>query len=135
MSADVNAVLKAVGSALEGAGMAPVFLRRLTAIDGQEGMVVRPGPMRSVAEYIDGSRDVELPVRVIAKRRSAAEAMAGAEDAADALDGALLEAGGSEVSVSSADDRARELELSDSDWNVWEADLTASWRIKGKGVI
>lgn len=135
MSASVEGVLKAVGASLTAAGLEPVYLRRLTAIDGQEGVVVRPGTMRVATEYINGSCDVELPVRVIVKRRRASQAMAEAEDAADALDLRVLGVGGTEVTVAAAADRARELELSDSDWSVWEADVTASYRIEGKGLL
>lgn len=135
MSATVQGVIEAMGAVLTASGLSPVHLRRLTAIDGQEGIVVRPGTLRATAEYIDGSCDVELPVRVIVKRRRAELAMAEAEDAAEALDGAVLDVGGSPVPVAAAADRARELELSDSDWNVWEADVTASYHIEGKSAL
>lgn len=135
MSATVRQVIEAVGGSLTASGLSPVYLHRLSAVDGQEGVVVRPGTLSAQAEYIDGSADVSLPVRVIVKRRDSALAMAQAEDAAGLLDMTALTAGGSEVAFAAAADRARELELSGSGWYVWEADLTASWHIDGRGVL
>lgn len=134
MGATVQGVVEAVGGVLTASGLSPVYLRRLSAVDGQEGVVVRPGTLRADVTYIDGSADVSLPLRVVVKRRSASRAMADAEDAAGTLDGLALEDGGTGVMLSAGADRARELELSDSDWSVWEADVTASWHTEGKGI-
>lgn len=127
-------LLRAVRAALVGAGLEPVYLRRLSALDRapEGGAVVRPGALRVTAQYINGSSEVELPIRVIVKRRDASRAMAEAEDAADALSALALDVEGTGVTVSAGADRAQELELSDSDWYVWEADAVASYTIEAK---
>lgn len=128
----IQSLLEAMADALEAEGIGPVHLRRLSAIDGCEGVVVRPGAARVSVQYIDGSCEVQLPVRVICKRRDAMLAMAEAEDAADALGMRAIDVDGTSVAVDCDADRARELELSDSDWSVWEAGLLCSYTDKPK---
>lgn len=127
-------LLKAIRAELIRNGIEPVYLRRLSALDGREGIVVKPGTLRVLAAYINGSSDVELPVRIIVKRRSAARAMADAEDAADAADALNLLTldAGEPVTIQCDSDRAKELELSDADWSIWEADASATYHIEPK---
>lgn len=117
----VEDVTAAVIGVLEGAGLAPVYARRLSRMDGREGLVVRPGSVRTARRYIDGSREAVLPVRVICKRRSAADAMGDAEAATDALDGATVVVDGNAAAVEASDETVQELEYSDADWSVWMA--------------
>lgn len=130
-----QALLEAIAAVIEGEGISPVYLRRLSSVDGREGIVVRPGPARVRAEYINGAMDVELPVRIICKRRGGAAAMADAEDVAQALTYVPLTVDGVSVEVVCGDERTRELELSDADWHVWEADATAIYRTEAKEVL
>lgn len=125
-------IVRAAAREVAAAGIEPVFARRLSALDRapEGGAVVRPGPLRVIAAYINGASDVELPVRVIVKRRSAARAMAEAEDAADALSLVRVEGEDGEAVITCDAERAQELELSDADWSVWEADAVASFRIQ-----
>jgi len=123
-------ILRAVRDELRSAGLGPLYMRRLGALDGREGIVIRPGAARVLSRYIDGSADMEMPVRVICKRREAVRAMADAEDAADALSLAVVTAGGETAVITCEAERARELELSDAEYSVWEATATARYEIK-----
>lgn len=125
-------VLRAVRDELKAAGLGPLHMRRLSAIDGREGIVIRPSAPRVSAAYIDGTSEVELPVRVICKRREAVRAMADAEDAADALALVAVKVGGDALTITCGPDMARELELSDADFHIWESTATARYEIRPK---
>jgi hypothetical protein len=129
-------VIEAVGDVLRASGLSPVFLRRLSALDSspEGGAVVRPGPLRVLNQYINGTSEVALPIRVMVKRREASVAMSEAEDAAEALGGLVLPLGGG-VALSCDEGRAHELELSDAGWYVWETDATAAYTIEAREAI
>lgn len=124
MSLVVSAIVAAAADAVEAAGVTPVYERRMSALDGAEGAVVRVGPQGVVTQYINGQADVAQPLRVLCKRRSASEAVADAERAWDALDGLAVDAGGTFVSVR-ATGTPTELSLDDSGYSIWEVDATA----------
>lgn len=121
-----SAIVAAVADVIEGAGISPVFERRMEAIDGQEGAVVRTGVQTTATLYIDGQADVTVPVRVLCKRRSATQAMADAEKAWDAMDGMSLDVSGIPVSIEPAG-VPFELSMDESGFSVWEADATAAY--------
>lgn len=127
MSATVAAIVSAVADAVEAAGVAPVFERRMGALDGREGAVVRIGPQGVVTQYINGQADVSQPVRVLCKRRDASDAMADAERAWDALYGLRVDAGGADVAVR-VTGTPTELSVDDSEYSIWEVDATALYR-------
>jgi len=121
-----SAIVAAVADVIEGAGIAPVFERRMEAIDGQEGAVVRTGVQTTATLYIDGQAAVTVPVRVLCKRRSATQAMADAEKAWDAMDGMSLDVSGIPVSMEPSG-VPFELSMDESGFSVWEADATAAY--------
>lgn len=129
----VEDILRAVRGELDAAGLGPLYMRRLSAVDGREGIVIKPGTVRIRNQYIDGSADAELPVRVICKRREALRAMADAEDAADALSLATADIDGRTAVITCDEDRVRELELSDAEYHVWEAVAVVQYEIEPKG--
>ena len=132
---DTETLLRGVAAALSGAGIEGVALRRLGYLDGREGCVVRPEPARVALQYINGDMEVEQQVRAICKRRSAAAAMADAEDAAAAMDG-LAVAGAEVVAIlTCSGDMCRELELNDQDFTIWEARATARYTKKGEPAL
>lgn len=131
MSLVVAAIVSAAADAVEAAGVTPVYERRMGALDGREGAVVRIGPQGVVTQYINGQADVEQPVRVLCKRRGVTEAMADAEKVWDALDGLRVTAGATEVTVT-ATRTPMELSMDDSGYSIWEVDATARYRTDGQ---
>lgn len=127
-------ILRGVCSALraEGIEAAP---RRISALDGREGCVVRPMPARVAVQYINGDMEVEQQVRVIVKRRRAADAMAAAEDAACAMDGLAIAGADGEAVLACSGDMCQELELNDQDFTIWEARATARYTKKGEPTL
>lgn len=121
-------IVDAVARALRSEGVDPVYPRRLSALDGREGVVVRTLAPRVAAEYIDGTCDRVQPLQVISKRRKAADAMRDVEDAEDSLFGSSLAVGGVEVTLTRPSDLAQELELNESGWFAWETTVDASYR-------
>ena len=109
--------------------------RRISALDGREGCVVRPMPARVSVQYINGDMEVEQQVRVIVKRRKAAEAMSAAEDAACAMDGLVVAGREGDAALSCSGDMCQELELNDQDFTIWEARATARYTKKGEPTL
>lgn len=126
MSAIESAIVSACADALEAAGIAPVYERRLSAVDGSEGVVVRIGPQGVLTQYIDGRAEVRQPLRVLCKRKAASKAMSDAEGAWDAMDGLVVSAGGVTACIE-ASGTPFELSIDDSAYSIWEADATASY--------
>lgn len=124
-------LLKATRQLLVDEGMEPVLVRRLSELDKREGLCIRTNVARARNIFIDGSRDMELPLRIVCKYRSAAEAMSVAEDVVGLLDGTLLKVGSSVVVFGCDGDATQELELNDSGFYAWEADVTAYYTQKG----
>jgi hypothetical protein len=127
-----SAIVSAVADVVEGAGVSPVYERRLQAIDGQEGAVVRTGAQTTAALYIDGQADVRVPVRVLCKRRSATQAMTDAEKAWDAMDGMSLAVSGIPISIEPSG-VPFELSIDESGFSVWEADAAAAYTTPKEG--
>lgn len=127
-------LLRGVVAALRSAGIdaAP---RRISALDGREGVVVRPMPARVAVQYINGDMEVEQQVRVIVKRRSAVEAMSTAEDAAEAMDGLAVGGAGGAAVLGVSADMCQELELNDQEFTIWEARATARYTRKGEPAL
>ena len=121
-------ILRGVAGALADAGISGVVLKRLSALDGAEGCVVRPQTSRVVAQYINGAADVEMQVRAVCKRRRAVDAMADAETAADVMDGLVIRGESGAAVLACSGDVCSELELNDNDYTIWEARATALYR-------
>ena len=130
MIADVT---RAVCGALEAAGLSPVYPRRMSAVDGAEGVVVRSTPATVRAEYIDGTVDLSCTVTVWCKFRGAERAMGAAEDAMEALWGSTVDAGGVAVSLSQMGGGPGESELTDSGFSVWSVSASAAWTERPSG--
>ena len=129
-------ILKGVARALSEEGIEGVQVRRLSALDGREGCVVRPMPARVTSQYINGDMEVEQQVRVICKRRRAADAMSDAEDAAYAMDGLAVYGDDGGMALLACDgDMCQELELNDQEFTIWEARATARYTKKGEPTL
>ena len=128
-------ILKGVARALSEEGIEGVQVRRLSALDGREGCVVRPMPARVTTQYINGDMEVEQQVRVVCKRRRAADAMSDAEDAAYAMDGLAVYGAEGMALLSCDGDMCQELELNDQDYTIWEARATARYTKKGEPTL
>ena len=124
MTADV---VRAVCAELEAAGLSPVHPRRMSAVDGSEGVVVRATPTTVRAEYIDGTVDLSCTVTVWCKYRGVERAMGAAEDAAEALWGSVADAGGVPVALSQMGSGPSESELTDAQFSVWSVSARADW--------
>lgn len=85
MSAPGIDICERARDTLEAAGMRGVLVRRLGALSGREGAVVRLMPSATVATYYDGTRDVELPLQVVSVRRDPLAAMADCDLASEVL--------------------------------------------------
>lgn len=127
----VQDLLKVVRQELVDSGLPNVLIRRLSELDKREGVCIRTGVARVRNAYIDGSKDMELPLRIVCKRRSAAEALGNAEDVIDALDGVAFTIGTDVVVMACDGDATQEIELNDSGYYAWEADVTAYYTQKG----
>ena len=128
-------ILKGVAQALVEDGIEDVFVCRLSALGKREGCIVRPMPARVTTQYINGDMEVEQQVRVICKRRSAADAMSDAEDAAYAMDGLAVYGEEGMALLSCDGDMCQELELNDQDFTIWEARATARYTKKGEPAL
>lgn len=126
MSLVSTEIVSRVCDVLEAAGLSPVHERRMEAVDGSEGIVVRPGTQVTTTEYINGQCEVAQAVRVLAKRRSAARAMRDAEAAWDALSGIVLDVSGTSV-VMVPGSVPYELTFDDDSYSVWETTATARY--------
>ena len=128
-------LLRGVARALSEEGVGGVQVRRLSALDGREGCVVRPMPARVATQYINGDAEVEQQVRVICKRRSAADAMSDADAATCAMDGLVVEGADGPALLSCDGDMCQELELNDQDFTTWEARATARYTKRGEPTL
>ena len=124
MTADV---VRAACSALESVGLSPVYPRRMSVVDGSEGVVVRSTPTTVRAEYIDGTVDLSCTLTAWCKYRGVERAMGAAEDAMEALWGAVVDAGGVAVSLSQMGSGPSESELTDAQFSVWTVSARADW--------
>lgn len=120
-------VVRAACAALEAAGLSPVYPRRMSAVDGSEGVVVRATPTVVRAEYIDGTVDLSCTLTAWCKFRGVERAMGAAEDTMEALWGVSLDAGGTTVALSQMGSGPSESELTDSGFSVWAISARADW--------
>ncbi len=126
MSLVSTAIVSCVCDVLEAAGLSPVYERRMEAVDGSEGIVVRPGTQVTTTEYIDGRCEVSQAVRMLVKRRSAVKAMRDAEAAWDAVSGIVMDVSGTSVEMVPGS-VPYELTFDDGSYSVWETTATARY--------
>ena len=114
--------------ALAGAGMDPVLVRRLDALSGREGAVVRLMPSATVATYYDGTRDVLLSLQLVSVRRDPLEAMADCDLAMDVLPLADLGSANGSYELAGpveADGQPEDAGVADNGMHVWTARFRA----------
>lgn len=129
---NTNDFLLSVRKVLTDAGKQNVLIRRLSELDKREGVCVRSSTERVCNAYIDGSSDMELPLRIFCKRRAASDALTDAEDIADILDGMVLLVGSEVVVIERGESTTQEVELNDSGFYTWEVNMTCYYTEKGR---
>lgn len=78
---------------IEAAGYEGVTLRKLDAMTGKSGIVLRRVPSAVTGRYYDGARSTAYVYQVVVRNRSEVRAMQLAAELADLLDGAEVKSG------------------------------------------
>ena len=118
--------------ALVEAGFADVHARRLDALTGREGVVVRLMPSTTQRTYYSGARDVTCYFQVVSKRRDPLQAMNDCHAAAEALPLADLASrnGSYEVSGPAEVDQDAQEVAADQGMHVWAARFRVAMTVR-----
>lgn len=114
--------------ALAAAGMDDVHVRRLDALTGREGVVVRLMPSRTVRSYYDGTRDVACTFQALAKYRDALRAMNAVDEVAEVLRHADLSSANGSYSLAGQPEQQgypEEVAVAEDGMHVWAARFSA----------
>lgn len=120
MSGEGVIAVELAGRAVEAArsaGIADASSKRLDAFTGREGVCIRPYSTRVVEEYMDGSATRAVTLQIVARRRSAMEAM-GCCDAAVRAVAADGLGGDDEPRVTA---EPYELKIDEEQYHAWAA--------------
>ena len=123
MIVDVCEVIRAV---LEAAGYKPVYVKRLDALTGKEGIIVRPSYLQTARRYSDRTYTTDYIANVMCRFHSEQAAMQACYGIRDLLDGAALPSINGSYRWTSTEvyTEPQEIALDEADMFVWSVQLT-----------